>query len=149
MAIAHRPETFSALRARHEALRIAEAIIRGAGGGVDVDHVTCHACGIELDWRNPTSDVAIDCPSCGAVNELPCHLRYRAAPIPTNIEIAYASAEPDRRVWWNDVVPVARAVCAPVPPDQAAPLWLKVFCLTCLAIVLTSLALMAMSTHLH
>ena len=147
MAVAHRPETLVALRARHQALRIAEAVMRGAG--VDVEQLNCHTCGTELDWRNPSGCVAVDCPSCGAVNELPCHLRYRTAPIPQDVEIGYASAEPDRRGWWNDVLPVAaRAdVCTPLPPEEPAPLWLKVFCLTCLAVVLVSLALMALNAR--
>jgi len=142
MAIAHRPETIIALRARHEALRIAEAVFRG--GGVDVEQLNCHACGAGLDWKHAVEQVAIDCPSCGAVNELPCHLRYRIPPSeedPTTLD--YASVEPDRRHWWNDTIPIASAVqrCLPV---EGWPTWLKLFCLACLALVLMALYLMAM-----
>ena len=145
MAIAHRPETFVALRARHEALRIAEAVIRG--GGVNVEQLNCHTCGAELDWKNAIEQVAIDCPSCGAVNELPCHLRYRVPPSEEETgTLDYASVEPDRRHWWNDVVPTARAV-EPSIPVERWPMWLKVFCLTCVAVVLVSLTLMALRAH--
>ena len=148
MAVAHRPETIVALRARHEALRIAQAVIRGAG--VDVEQLNCHACGTDLDWRNPTGHVATDCPACGAVNELPCHLRYRTAAIPHDVSLDYASIEPDRRVWWNDVIPTAAPahVHAALPADEPAPGWLKVFCLTCLVAVLAALALIALNTRL-
>ena len=110
MAVAHRPETFIALRARHEALRIAEAVIRG--GGVNVEQLNCHTCGAELDWKRASEQVAIDCPACGAVNELPCHLRYRIPPSGDEDTgtLDYASVEPDRRHWWNGVVPTAMAV---------------------------------------
>ena len=142
MAIAHRPETFVALRARHEALRIAEAVIRG--GGVNVEQLNCHTCGAELDWKHAIEQVAIDCPSCGAVNELPCHLRYRIPPSEDEPGMLdYASVQPDRRHWWNDVIPTATAVQASIPVERS-PMWLKVFCLTCLAIVLVCLALMAL-----
>jgi len=149
MAIAHRPETFVALRARHEALRIAEAVVRGAG--VDVEQLNCHSCGAELDWRCAIEQVAIDCPACGAVNELPCHLRYR---IPRYGEdesgtLDYASIEPDRRRWWNEVVPTALAVPTPVRAGaEPWPMWLKLFSLACLALVLMSFALMAMRTRM-
>jgi hypothetical protein len=146
MAIAHRPETFVALRARHEALRIAEAIIRG--GGVNVEQLNCHNCGGDLDWKNAIEQVAIDCPSCGAVNELPCHLRYRIPPSEeeTTTTLDYASVEPDRRHWWNDTVPIASAVHRALPADRW-PTWLKIFCLACLALVLMALSLMAMNAH--
>jgi hypothetical protein len=150
MAIAHRPETFVALRARHEAMRIAEAVIRG--GGVNVEQLSCHSCGAELDWKLANEQVAIDCPSCGAVNELPCHLRYR---IPPSIDeetgtLDYASIEPDRRHWWNEVVPTANAVPTPVRHAAAEPwpMWLKLFSLACLGLVLMSLALMALGTRM-
>jgi hypothetical protein len=144
MAIARRPETIVALRARHEALRIAEAVFRGPG--VDLDQLNCHTCGTELDWKHAVEQVAIDCPSCGAVNELPCHLRYRVPPVEQEVELGYASIEPDRRQWWNNaVLPVAMQV--EQITAKPSPAWLKVFCLTCLAIVLASLALMAMSTR--
>ena len=150
MAIAHRPETFIALRARHEALRIAEAVIRG--GGVNVEQLNCHTCGTDLDWRSATEHVAIDCPACGAVNELPCHLRYRVAQSEDDGALLdYASIEPDRRHWWNDVaIPTANAVPihAQVVPADPAPLWLKIFCLACLAVVLISFAMMALSARM-
>ena len=86
------------------------------GGGVNVEQINCHSCGAELDWRLAIEQVAIDCPSCGAVNELPCHLRYRIPPS-TDEEtgtLDYASIEPDRRHWWNDTLPTALAVPSPV-----------------------------------
>ena len=142
MAIAHRPETFVALRARHEALRIAEALVRGPG--VNVELLNCHTCGADLDWRRAIEQVAIDCPACGAVNELPCHLRYRVPPGDDETgTLDYASIEPDRRHWWNDCVPTALAVPAPVRYDPW-PMWLKAFSLACAGLVLMSLALMAM-----
>jgi hypothetical protein len=147
MAIAHRPETFVALRARHEALRIAEAVIRG--GGVNVEQLNCHSCGADLDWKRAIEQIAIDCPSCGAVNELPCHLRYRVPPADDDDAagtLDYASVEPDRRRWWNDTLPTALAVASPVraAAREPWPIWLKLFCLACLAAVLVSLALMAL-----
>jgi hypothetical protein len=150
MAIAHRPETFIALRARHEALRIAEAVIHGSAG-VNLEQLNCHTCGAELDWRHAIEQVAIDCPGCGAVNELPCHLRYRVPPSEDEGgTLDYASVEPDRRHWWNDVIPTASAVPTPVTavsPPPPLPVWVKVFCLTCLAIVLVSWALMALKAR--
>jgi hypothetical protein len=146
MAIAHRPETFIALRARHEALRIAEAIIRG--GGVNVEQLNCHTCGADLDWKSAIEQVAIDCPSCGAVNELPCHLRYRVPPSEDDGGMLdYASIQPDRRHWWNDVVPTATAIPTPVR-DEPSPMWLHVFCLTCLAVVLVCFVLMALRARM-
>ena len=145
MAIARRPETFIALRARHEALRIAEAVIRGAG--VDVEQLNCHTCGGDLNWRDAIEQVAIDCPACGAVNELPCHLRYRVAPQEQEGCLDYASIEPDRRVWWNDTIPDAAQVYRSIPAPTS-PLWLKIFCLACLAVVLMSLAMMAIATQM-
>ena len=148
MAIAHRPETFVALRARHEALRIAEALIRG--DGVNVEQLNCHSCGAELDWRLAIEQVAIDCPSCGAVNELPCHLRYRVPPS-TDEEsgtLDYASVEPDRRHWWNEGVPTALAVATPLRRHEPWPVWLTLFCLACAGLVLMSLALMAMRARM-
>jgi hypothetical protein len=148
MAIAHRPETFVALRARHEALRIAEAVIRG--GGVNVEQLNCHTCGAELDWKNAVEQVAIDCPSCGAVNELPCHLRYRVPPQSETVQLEYSSVAFQERYWWHEaIIPTASAVVTrPVVPVEQSPMWLKVFCLTCLGIVLVSLALMALRSNL-
>ena len=147
MAIAHRPETIVALRARHEAFRIATSLFRG--GGVDVEHLNCHACGQPIDWRTAADGEAfVDCPSCGTFNELPCHLRYRVPPgedPPAMID--YASIEPDRRQWWDDVIPVALAA-EPEAEMKSSPAWLKVFCLTMLAMVLVTLALMLLSAHL-
>ena len=146
MAIAHRPQTFIALRARHEALRIAEALIRG--GGVNVEQLNCHNCGAELDWKNAIEQVAIDCPSCGAVNELPCHLRYRVPPSEDEAAtLDYASVEPDRRHWWNDVIPTATAI-QPAVPVESRPMWLPIFCLAFAAITLICIVLMAMKSHL-
>ena len=142
MAIAHRPETFIALRARHEALRIAEAVIHG-GADVNLEQLNCHTCGAELDWKHAIEQVAIDCPGCGAVNELPCHLRYRVPPSDDEGgTLDYASVEPDRRHWWNDTVPIATAVQRALPV-VGWPMWLKVFCLAALALVLMALFLMA------
>ncbi|MEA2709506.1 MAG: hypothetical protein QOF78_2107 [Phycisphaerales bacterium] len=141
MAVARRPETIIALRARHEAFCIASAVFRGAG--VNVEQLNCHTCGGELDWKHATEQVAIDCPSCGAVNELPCHLRFRVPPSELETEtLDYASAQPDRRQWWNDVVPLAQSVQAAMPIKRP-PVWLSIFCLTCLMIVLTALVFMA------
>src|SRR5687768_2557279 len=134
MAVADRAETFVALRARHEAFVIATAVVRG--GGVDVEQLNCHACGRDIDWRNANEQICVDCPNCGAVNELPCHLRYRVAPgADAGGILEYASVEGDRRQWWNDVLPVAHSV-EPVVPVQPAPMWLNAFCLACLAAVL-------------
>src|SRR5688500_5874010 len=140
MALAHRPETIVALRARHEAFRIASAVVRGAG--VNLEELNCHACGVSLDWKNAIEQVCVDCPSCGAVNELPCHLRYRVPPVEEEVSLDYASIEPDRRHWWNDSIPVALAA-EPEAEIKSAPAWVKVFCLTCLAVVLICLTLMA------
>jgi hypothetical protein len=149
MAIAHRPETITTLRARHEAFRIATSLFRG--GGVDVEHLTCHACGQPIDWKAAAvadGEAFVDCPSCGTFNELPCHLRYR---IPPNEDppalLEYASAEPDRRQWWNDVIPVALTV-EPEAEVKRWPTWLKGFCLAMLGLVLATLSLMLLSAHL-
>ena len=148
MAIgAHRPETIVALRARHEAFRIASALFRG--GGVDVEQLNCHACGQAIDWKKAAEGAAfVDCPSCGTFNELPCHLRYRIPPSddpPAMIE--YASVEQDRRHWWSDAIPVALAA-EPAAEIKQSPAWLKVFCLTMLAFVLVTLSLMVLAAHL-
>jgi hypothetical protein len=149
MAVADRPETFVALRARHEAFRIASDFVRGPG--VDVEHLDCHACGAAIDWRLAIEQICVDCPACGAVNELPCHLRYRIPPANDAADervIDYASSTPDARQWWNNPLPLAYAAAEPVDKDQRAPMWLNVFCLACLAIVLVSLVLMAFRAHL-
>ena len=142
MRVVERPETFVALRARHEAFQIATAVARG--NGVDLERLNCRACGADIDWRLANEQICVDCPACGAVNELPCHLRYR---VPRNEDevgtIDYASAVTERSAWPN-ILPVADIVdSVGIVPAQESPGWLKAFCLVCLMIVLTSLFLMA------
>jgi hypothetical protein len=135
-AKADRAETIVALRARHEAFRIAEAILRG--DGVDVEHFTCHACAAQLDGKHTNTEVAIDCSICGALNELPCHLRYRVAPCEDEVgALSYESSAYHAPPWWQEYVPMATSV-EPAIPVEPAPMWLKVFCLTCLAAVLVA-----------
>lgn len=136
---ADRPETFVALRARHEAMRIAEAILRG--GGVDVQRFNCHACGSDLDWNRADTEVAVDCPACGAINELPCHLRYRLAPSSSeNGVLEYQSLTYQPAMWWEQYVPLAAAAePAATVGDEGMPFWVKAFCLACVGAVLIAL----------
>jgi hypothetical protein len=145
MAVADRPQTFVALRARHEAFQIASAVVRGHG--VDVERLNCHVCGADLDWRLANEQICVDCPACGAVNELPCHLRYRVPPSDDSGDhtLDYASVSNAQQAWWGEAVPIAYV--SQSEPAERAPMWLNFFCLTCLAVVLTTLALMAFHAY--
>jgi hypothetical protein len=79
MATAHRRESMIALRATHQAFRIACDI---GHEHIDVDRVTCSACGEEVDWRQHGIGNVVICPTCNAASDLPVHLRGRLLPPP-------------------------------------------------------------------
>ena len=75
MAGEARRESMIALRATHQAVRVARDVGYPA---VDLGHVFCRHCNAELNWRHPREGFKLICPSCGEVSELPPHLRAHA-----------------------------------------------------------------------
>jgi hypothetical protein len=73
MSAPRRRDTFIALRARRQALRIASAV---AFSRLSAKIAICHHCHRPLDWRRfDFESPAMFCPVCGTRNMLPDHLR--------------------------------------------------------------------------
>jgi endogenous inhibitor of DNA gyrase (YacG/DUF329 family) len=121
-----------ALRARHEALRVATSLF--GGGPVDLEEVHCQACGRSLDWRLAQYQIEVECPDCGAQTELPPHLRFRVPP-PAR----------DAAPLQYEALPLAMRVDDVITPRRA---WIRVFCWTCLGILCASAALMLLRLFL-
>jgi len=80
MAAAGPKPTMTALRATHQAFRIAVDV---GYKPVDVERLTCPSCGAEVEWKSlalPWYCYDLPCQRCGAVVTLPCHLRAHALP---------------------------------------------------------------------
>jgi hypothetical protein len=144
--VRQRTETIGTLKACHEAMRVATEVDRAHA--VDVEVVYCPACGSPLDWKKSLGESFVDCPACGSASELPCHLRFKVA---AQMERALLEYERATNEAWAEQLRQARAMVdfasvpvAAVVREEPAPGWLKVFCLTCLGVVITSIVLMAM-----
>jgi hypothetical protein len=74
-----RRETFIALRARHQAYRVASDMLYEEP--IDVTVVFCRSCGISLDWRSDPCAESLTCANCGTATPLPTHLRTVAIPV--------------------------------------------------------------------
>ena len=71
-------ETFAALRARHEAYRVASDILYEEP--IDVRTVACSGCGGWIDVHGGTVTDPIRCPACGTRMPLPPHIRAKYMP---------------------------------------------------------------------
>ena len=87
-----------ALRATHQAFRIACDV---GHGHIDVDSVTCSACGEEVDWRAHGIGNVVICPICNAASDLPAHLRGRLLPPPDDGFLG--PMVPVRRPLWAHI----------------------------------------------
>ena len=126
----HAPrETFIALRARHQAYRIASEILYEAP--IDVAKVFCTGCGRELYWRNQSIVDPLTCPDCGTHTPLPTYLRPYITP----------TCDPLYPEWFEDLrddetlryEPLLTWAEAEV--DRAVPRWLWWFALFMLGVL--------------